>query len=622
MCKCILNVIKKLHKQCFERKSNAAANYDVSEAIFNQICYVLPTLYDKNIFKATSLESLGKLYFDNIHTSVDGATDDVIKEVIRKMCGSKSNFSQQRDYWLALTDLTHIKALPRDVYAKVKKEYNAAYRPRYQNVKKKYEAKLDSLTSKIFWLENEREAIKTKVHTKRAVTYDISLDEDRYRTVCSEHYRATTRKDQLTFVFSAICDKLDKFCRIDASKEQVDIWLRKKSIEIAVLDTNVKTLFLPYISFLSILESDIDDDRFVLNHVKILALVDIYRKKQHEAIYITDESMRQNVIDEYATKIASIPNSDVLSAAYAKGSNDYLEKLDHIINEFDVISLIKDDIDKSFTLRKRASLLHEVLSLYIEGNYTLFNCTAPIQIEGMFADFLYAANTFKRFTYMDLFERDVLDKKLEKLAECSEVDLEVVEYFEYYFTNLVRNRAAHGRYIKASNAQDDEILAKELLLDMKCLTHQIRRKAEVEKMLRCIQGYLNYCNIFGTSSPDAIYGALYGDFTGCRMHLSYDSLDQYNPIQFLYWIINPYYEKIAQTMSVDDEVKKIRGYLYSEDFWRYAYNKIQQDISLGKTFDSDVNSAVKCMFQCSLTTESKRWLGKIHKILNDCKNTE
>ena len=56
----------------------------------------------------------------------------------------------------------------------------------------------------------------------------------------------------------------------------------------------------------------------------------------------------------------------------------------------------------------------------------------------MFADFLYAANTFKRFTYMDLFERDVLNKKLEKLAECSEVDLEVVEYFEFYFTNLVR----------------------------------------------------------------------------------------------------------------------------------------------------------------------------------------
>ena len=75
-------------------------------------------------------------------------------------------------------------------------------------------------------------------------------------------------------------------------------------------------------------------------------------------------------------------------------------------------------------------------------------------------------------------------------------------------------------------------------------------------------------------------------------------------------------------MSVDDEVKRIRGYLYSEDFWRYAYNKMQQDISLGKTFDSDVNSAVKCMFKCPLTTESKRWLGKIHEILNDYNNTK
>ena len=620
MCKCILDVIQSLHKQLFKQKPRAISSGNVSEAIFDQICYVLPTLHEKGIFRATSFEHLGKLYFDNIHTSVDGATDDNIQEVIRKISASDSEFAQQRDYWLALVDLAHIKALPRDVYAKVKKEYNAVYWPKYQNVKKKYKEKLDLLTSEISRLENEREGIKKKIQNYRAVTYDITLDEDRYRTICSEHYKASTRKEQLAFLYSVICDKLDEFCRIDDSDEQVDIWLRKKSIEIAVLDANAKTIFLPYISFLAILESDIDDDRFIQNQVKLLALVDIYREKQHEAIYITDESARQNLINEYAAAMSSIPNADVLSAAYKKGSNDYLRKLDYLIDEFDVLSLINDDIDKSYTLRTRSSLLYDTLNLYIDGNYTLFNCTAPIQIEGMFADFLYAANTFKRFTYMDLFERDVLNKKLEKLAECSEVDLEVVEYFEFYFTNLVRNRAAHGRYIKASNAQDDQILAKELLLDMKCLTHQIRRKAEVEKMLRCIQGYLNYCNVLGSSAPDAIYGALYGDFTGCRMHLSYDSLDQYNPIQFLYWIINPYYEKIAQIMSVDDEVKKIRGYLYSEDFWRYAYNKIQQDISLGKTFDLDVNSAVKCMFKCPLTTEAKRWLGNIHKILNDREN--
>ena len=621
MCKRILDVIQNLRKQFFEGKHSTIMNGNVSEAIFNQICYVLPTLYDKRIFKATSLECLGKLYYDYIRSSVDCASDEIIQEVIQKISSSDNEFTQQRDYWLVLTDFVHIRALPRDVYGKVKKEYNTVYRPKYQNVRKKYKARLDLLISEISRLENEREEIKKKIQNKRAVTYDITLDEDRYRTVCSEHYKASTRKEQLVFLYTAICGKLDEFCRIDDSDEQVDVWLRKKSIEIAVLDVNAKSVFLPYISFLSILERDIDDDRFILNQVKILALVDIYREKQHEAIYITDESTRQNMINEYAAAMDAIPNSDILSAAYKKGSNDYLGELDHLIDEFDVVSRIKDDIDNSFTLRTRSSLLHEILSLYIDGNYTLFNCTAPIQIEGMFADFLYAANTFKRFTYMDLFERDVLNKKLEKLAECSEVDLEVVEYFEFYFTNLVRNRAAHGRYIKACDSQDDEILAKELLLDMKCLTHQIRRKAEVEKMLRCIQGYLNYCNVLGTSAPDAIYGALYGDFTGRRMHLSYDSLDQYNPIQFLYWIINPYYERIAQTMSVDDEVKKIRGYLYSEDFWMYAHNKIQQDISLGIAFNPDVNSAVKCMFKCPLTTEAKCWLGKINNILNGQKNT-
>lgn len=134
MCKCILDIIQSLHKQLFKQKPRAISSGNISEAIFNQICYVLPTLYEKGIFRATSFEHLGKLYFDNIHTSVDGATDDNIQEVIRKISASDSEFAQQRDYWLALTDLAHIKVLPRDVYAKVKKEYNIVYRPKYQNV--------------------------------------------------------------------------------------------------------------------------------------------------------------------------------------------------------------------------------------------------------------------------------------------------------------------------------------------------------------------------------------------------------------------------------------------------------------------------------------------------------
>ena len=171
MCKRILDVIQNLYKQLFGRKHCTTLSGDISEAIFHQICYVLPTLYDKSIFDVTSFEQLGKLYFNYVHTAVDCATDDNIKEIIRRMRTSDYEFAQQNDYWLALTDIVHIKTLPHDVYEKVKKEYNTVYRPKYQNAKKKYKAKLDLLTAEIYRLEEERKSIKENILNKRSVIY-------------------------------------------------------------------------------------------------------------------------------------------------------------------------------------------------------------------------------------------------------------------------------------------------------------------------------------------------------------------------------------------------------------------------------------------------------------------
>lgn len=615
MCRHMFIWIQRLYRRLFERKSRILMSTDVPEVIFNHICYVLPDLHDESIFRATSFEDLGKLYFDNICTCVDGATDNLIQEVIQRMVAPEK-CTLQRDFWLALPPLVHIKKLPIEVFKQLEHKYNTVYKAGYLDVKRKYSAKISSLNSDIARLENERDEIKKKVQQNRSITYDISYDEERYRTVCYEHYQASTRKEQLTFAFISVCNKLDAFCRIDVSESQVNSWLRKKSIELATYGADVDATFLPFISFLSILEKDIDDDRFVLNQVKRLALVDIFRERQHRAIYIRDEQKRKSMIKEYAMAMAAIPSTVDLRDAYIKGSNDYLGILDHLISEFEVLKLINDDIDNSISLQARADLLRDVLSLYVDGNYALFNCTVPIQIEGMFADFLYAATTFNRFTELDLFERDVMNEKVDKLAHYSEIDLEVVEYFGYYFTNLIRNRAAHGRYKKSSDAKDDEILAKELLLDMKCLTHQVRRKAENEKMFRCITRYIQYCSMIDTSSQDSIYGALYQDFIGERLHISFDSLDQYRPLQFLYWIINPYYEKIFQTMSADTAVKRVRGYLYQEDFWKYTYNKIKQDVECGHKFDPEVLSAIKCMFKCPLSSETKKLLGQIHSILS------
>ena len=69
-------------------------------------------------------------------------------------------------------------------------------------------------------------------------------------------------------------------------------------------------------------------------------------------------------------------------------------------------------------------------------------------------------------------------------------------------------------------------------------------------------------------------------------------------------------------MSADTAVKRVRGYLYQEDFWKYTYNKIKQDVECGHKFDPEVLSAIKCMFKCPLSSETKKLLGQIHSILS------
>lgn len=107
MCKRILEEIRNLHKRLFERKSGVILRDDVSGAVFNYICHVLPTLHDKSIFRATSFEHLGKLYFDNILTAVEGGSEDIIQEVIRRMSPPDSVFFQKHDFSIIAISLVH-----------------------------------------------------------------------------------------------------------------------------------------------------------------------------------------------------------------------------------------------------------------------------------------------------------------------------------------------------------------------------------------------------------------------------------------------------------------------------------------------------------------------------------
>lgn len=138
-----------------------------------------------------------------------------------------------------------------------------------------------------------------------------------------------------------------------------------------------------------------------------------------------------------------------------------------IVSDYNLINELKENINKCVTLRHRKTLLSKAVTLFEEAEYDIFNNFVPIQIEGAFADFLTDATTFTRFTHMDIYTNAVLKDKI-KLLEDHNCNIypEAIEYFKFYFNNLIRNKIAHGKYSSTSTSLDSSIFAHELLMDL------------------------------------------------------------------------------------------------------------------------------------------------------------
>lgn len=211
----------------------------------------------------------------------------------------------------------------------------------------------------------------------------------------------------------------------------------------------------------------------------------------------------------------------------------------------------------------------KALELYKRGEYEVFNNILPIQIEGMFADFLQDTTIFLRFSKMDTFYNAVLKEKIRHLQEVkSDIYPEAVEYFMYYFNNMIRNKIAHGRYKGNSEEQIQvEIFAKELILDMGMLVHMLTRKSETERMYRFIHGYTKYYErVTRSTDGEQCFGALFNDMIGDKIIAGYDALERYGPIQVAYWLVNPYYEKIYGEVDAKLDLLELREKFLSKEF--------------------------------------------------------
>ena len=456
---------------------------EICNNLFKYINYELRDCIDHEIFIKSTLQDLGRFYFDKSISSFDGANDRLLKSVIKSITRN-DDLKSDEDYYLSLCKLIGVKILPKDTFLAAQQEYNKIFVQMYNTVKQKIATEIGTINSTLLTLANNIKSVKSATPSLSLVR-DLATDEHilySYYSQCNQHQ---TRKEMLLFAKQHMTSKLSEFCKLD-DQHSIDFAIKTTALKLSQeLEYDVSYEFSFYRDVLEITKDNLDRPYALFFKVKTYTAIDTLHKNWHYSSYIKSDKERAMELNSAKDKIPSI---DELHRQKTSEPHLYLNTLKQFIQEQDVLNSVSKLLEKSVCLRERKEILFKSIELYESSEFAIFNHIIPIQIEGMFGDFLRDCTTFNRFTNMTIYINDVLKDKIQHLQDI-QVDIypEAVEYFMYYFNNIIRNRIAHGNYKAIFNdSVAAEIFSHELLLDMSVLIHMLSRKSETDRMYRFV----------------------------------------------------------------------------------------------------------------------------------------
>ena len=602
-------------RRCFEMTPEEKQN--ICDNIFTYISKELYGWMDNRIFVTETMEDLGQLYYNHVLDEVENADTELLNAVIRTIKPRNVASTEQKDYYIALCKILYIEKLPSEVWRDVQREYEDIFIHKFGIVMQKYQAKIDRIDAELYQTKIAVDAIKNATPS-HSFMRDISTDEQKLYELCLKCNSLRTQKEMLAFVINYATSKLSNFCdmqdaqSIEVAKKQEVLNLSKENAYGADLS------FSSYRDYVKVAEDNLDRPYVLFFKVKIYVIIENAQKQY----YLSCNTKSDDVaIDEYKNYIQHIPKIDDLHSYKSNNPVRYNTALEQLISDYKLLDELINKLESSVCLRERKSVLLKAVELYKQGEYEIFNNILPVQIEGMFADYLYDTTTFLRFTKMDIYSNAVLKDKIRYLQEIkSDIYPEAVEYFMYYFNNMIRNKIAHGRYKGNLEEQiQDEIFSKELILDMGMLVHMLSRKSETEKMYRFVHGYKKYYErVIHSTEEHQCFGALFNDMIGKKIITDYDTMERYRPIQVAYWLVNPYYEKIYGQVDDKKDLLELRNEFLSKEFWEYVLGRLNNVIDQGYDYlriNMEFLSVVKGLFKCNITSDVKQVLGKVNAAL-------
>ena len=591
----------------------------ICDSLFQYINFDLHNCLDFNIFAKSTLQELGEFYFNKAVDSVDGANARLLKIVI-KAIQRNNEISNMDDFYLSLCKIVGIVEVPKDKLLVIQQEYNKIFIQFYSSVINKADVKINEINAQLLSIKNSIASVESKTPSLSLVR-DLATEENILQDYHIECNELRTQKEMILFSKQHIERQLSRFCTFGEAQSVCDT-LQRLALKLSK-DTamDVSHEFSLYRDILEIADDHLDRPYALFFKVKLYTAIDALHKNWHYSSYTKSEEER---VDELNLAKEKIPSIDFLHNQKRCNPQLYLETLSKFIEEHTVINEISKLLEKSVCLRERKEVLLKGITMFQSNDFIVFNHIIPLQIEGMFGDFLKDSTTFNRFTNMTIYINDVLKEKIQHLQD-TQVDIypEAVEYFMYYFNNIIRNRIAHGNY-KAlfNNSISAEIFAHELLLDLSILIHMLSRKSETDKMHRFISGYKEHYARLIKSREHPHFGAMFNDMIGDKIISDYDSIDKNRPLQVAYWLVNPYYERIYESVGNKSDLLELRTDFLSKDFWEYVVDSFTSRIENNFGYESinmEFLSVINGLFKCDITPEVKTLLGKANAALQKIK---
>lgn len=573
---------------------------------------------DFNIINCKNISEVGK-FFANITTrNVQNASFIDIKEVLKRVNKMERSFESEEEFYTIFANFLGYFNAPRNTYIQTLRKYIKLHKA-FTEIITIIDQKIEKINEELQQQKGVQERIINRSNFERRFKKDLRQYEDQLINSYQKCNDLTTEKEMLSFSKENLIQQFGVLNNKDI-KSLILPYLKKITLDLVrEKEMSVDEPFEYYYQMLDITKSNVENYFKIFFKVKLYKFIEDHNKDLYSKWYYMpiDEA-----IMDYEKKINGMPEINVLCAEKEDNPSKYKRKLKDLISQNKVVEYIKNSLETSYCIKGRETILKKALDLYAQEQYDIFNNIVPIQLEGIFSDYLKDVTTIDRFSDLNLYENSVLRKKIEHLQGVnSGIYTEAVLYFYYYFNNRIRNVIAHGNYdLLCQDKETEEIFALELMLDLNFLIYMIKRQSESEKMYRFINKYKTPFNILKNRRKNNHFGGLLNDLNGTRLHLEYDKIEYPRPMQIVYWLINPYYEEVYKRIGDVEDLLDLRSDLLSTDFWEYVEGEIdksENEKQMPFEINEEFPSIVKGLFSCIYETDTKKVLARVNAKLTN-----